>query len=206
MLASPPMTFALFAVGTVTALSVGCAKVPTTLPAIAQPSGSTIAVIAAEYSNYRKMTDADVFVNPELAMLCIGASQAHVEAARQTKGPHAHSAIRVMMNESAAQTFAGGGGGYAPGAVIVKQKTLLPTRDARSAARDRAIQNGVGGMVKRAPGFDPAHGDWEYFYFDDATKIESGRMTSCIACHEAAKPTDYVFGTWAAHLKGSTGR
>jgi hypothetical protein len=90
--------------------------------------------------------------------------------------------------------------------VIVKQKTLLPARRGKATERDRAIQNGVGGMVKRSPGFDPAHGDWEYLYFDDATKIESGRMTSCIACHEAAKNTDYIFGTWAARPNGLTGR
>ena len=122
--------------------------------------------------------------------------------ARKTKGPHAHTAIRVVMNESAAQTFDRGAGGYAPGVVIGKQKTLLSTRDGSPAGRAPAVQNGVGGMVKRAPGFDPAHGDWEYFYFDDATKIESGRITSCIACHDAAKDTDYVFGTWAARRDG----
>ena len=72
-------------------------------------------------------------------------------------------------------------------------------------------------MIKRADGFDPAHGDWEYFcsahvpgLADDpavaqsavaqvkpAGKIESGRIASCVQCHEAAKRTDYVFGTWA---------
>jgi hypothetical protein len=52
-------------------------------------------------------------------------------------------------------------------------------------------------MVKRAPGFDSAQGDWEYFYFDDPSKIESGRMASCIECHRTAKQTDYVFGLWA---------
>jgi hypothetical protein len=166
------------------------------------PPEPTVAAIAAEYRSYRKMTDADVFVNPELAMLCIGASQQHVEAARKTKGPHAHSAIGVYMNESAARTFAGNGGKYSPGAVVVKQKTLLSTRDRSATGRARVVENGVGGMVKRAPGFDPAHGDWEYFYFDDATKIEAGRMASCIECHRTAKGTDYVFGTWSARAKG----
>ncbi len=179
------------------AIVCGCVKVPTAEAAGKLAAGPAVATIAGEFSSYRRMTAEDVLVNPELAMLCIGVSRGHVDIARQTKGPHAHTAIRVFMNESAARTFSRGSAAYAPGAVIVKQKTLLPTQDAGQAGRGVAAQNGVGGMVKRAPGFDPAHGDWEYFYFDDPTKIASGRMTSCIACHDAAKHSDYVFGTWA---------
>lgn len=195
--------FIVVIVATVIALAGGCAKVPAPTAVVTDTPQPTIAAIAAEYSSYRRMTGADVVVNPELSTLCIGVSRHHVERARKTKGPHAHSAIRVFMNDSAAQTFTRGSGVYAPGAVIAKQKTLLATRDAQPATR--AIQNGVGGMVKRAPGFDPAHGDWEYFYFDDATKIESGRIVSCRACHEDAKKTDYVFGTWATRLLGLLG-
>ncbi len=203
MLTRPPMTLSFLAVMVVAAGLIGCSRIPA--PAVADAQRPTVAAIAAEYPSYRKMTDADVFVNPELAMLCIGASQEHVEAARKTKGPHAHSAIRVYMNDSAAKAFATGGA-YAPGSVIVKQKRLLSTRSGRSSEPGRAAENGAGGMVKRSPGFDPAHGDWEYFYFDDAARIESGRMTSCIACHETAKHTDYVFGSWAASPNRLRGR
>jgi len=52
-------------------------------------------------------------------------------------------------------------------------------------------------MIKRRPGYDPAHGDWEYFYFEDANKVESGKMNSCIQCHSGAADKDYVFGGWA---------
>ena len=51
-------------------------------------------------------------------------------------------------------------------------------------------------MVKRAPGYDPEHGDWEYFYFEDPAKIEQGKIQSCVRCHAGAKATDHVFGTW----------
>jgi hypothetical protein len=56
--------------------------------------------------------------------------------------------------------------------------------------------HGVGGMVKRAAGFDPAHGDWEYFYFEDPAHIESGAIATCTGCHASARATDYVFGSW----------
>ena len=56
--------------------------------------------------------------------------------------------------------------------------------------------NGVGGMIKRAPGYDPAHGDWEYFYFEKPEKIERGRIATCVKCHAYAHTTDHVYGTW----------
>lgn len=169
-----------------------------------QPDGAgrPVREIAADYRNFRKMTDQAVFVNPELAMLCIGASQSQVEAARKTKGPHAHTAILIYMNESAAKTFERAHGDYETGAVIVKEKMLLGYREENSRAHPGAkAGNGVGGMVKREKGYDPEHGDWEYFYFDEPAKIESGRMGSCVTCHEGAKATDHVFGSWADAAK-----
>lgn len=59
------------------------------------------------------------------------------------------------------------------------------------------IKNGVGGMVKRSSGYDPNHGDWEYFFIDDVAKIESGRIAACRNCHDTAKASDHVFGTWS---------
>jgi hypothetical protein len=169
---------------------------PTLVAAAPPATESAITEIAGGYSSYRKMTAGLVFVNPELAMLCIGASREQVESARTTKGPHAHSAVVTYMNEIAARDFRRSPASYAPGAVIVKQKTLLSYRGDKSRAGATATDNGVGGMVKRAKGFDPAHGDWEYFYFEDAAKIESGRISSCIKFHDAARGADYVFGTW----------
>jgi hypothetical protein len=178
-------------------LFVGAAQAPVDKPAKHDASKPAIAEIAGGYGFYRKMTAQPVFVNPELAMLCIGASREHVESARKTHGPHAHSAVVIYMNEIAARDFGRSSATYAPGAVIVKQKMLLSYHGKKSAAGVAVADKGVGGMVKRAKGFDPAHGDWEYFYFEDAAKIESGRISSCIQCHDAARGTDYVFGTWA---------
>jgi hypothetical protein len=175
----------------------GVAQVTSGASATREISELPIGEIAAAYKSYRKMTAQEVYVNPELAMLCVGASQSQVEAARKTKGPHAHAAIWVYMNEIAARDFDRRGGTYSLGAVVIKQKTLLGYRAGKSDAWTRATENGVGGMVKRAKGFDSAHGDWEYFYFEDPSKIESGRISSCVKCHDGAKGTDYVVGTWA---------
>ena len=152
----------------------------------AQPTANEIAV---GFRNYQRITKNVVFVNPELAMLCRGASKAEVEAARTKLGPHAHTGILIYMNSLAADAFAANTNSFPVGAVIVKQKTLL-------GSRDKQADTGVGGMVKRAVGYDSEHGDWEYFYFENAAKIESGRISTCVQCHSSAKDKDYVFGSW----------
>jgi hypothetical protein len=177
-------------------LMVACSATPTAPGPASGASKPAVADIAVHYASYQKMTSREVFVDPELASLCIGTSLHHVEAARKTKGPHAHTAILVYMNTLAAQAF-GRGESYPVGAVIVKQKSKLSYDGQQPGATSPAGAQGVGGMVKRARGYDPQHGDWEYFYFEDPAAIETGRIASCVACHTSARRSDYVFGSWA---------
>ncbi len=129
-------------------------------------------------------------------MLCAGVFQTNVDAARIKFGPHANTGILIYMNKLAAEAFGTNAAVFPVGAVIVKQKTMGGYFDKnRKLVHDAGTE--VGGMVKRSSGYDPGHGDWEYFYFEDAGKIESGRISSCVQCHESAKSKDYVFGTWS---------
>lgn len=155
----------------------------------------TVSQIAAGYAKYEKITPEPVYVNPVLAMLCRGASKQEVEKARGKHGPHANTAVVIQMNALAANAFNADLTHYPLGSVIVKQKSILGYvgEDGKAV---RPADNGVGGMIKRQAGYDPAHGDWEYFYFEDPAKIESGRIASCVQCHATAKATDYVFGSW----------
>jgi hypothetical protein len=165
-----------------------------TLPSTpdAQPS---ISEVATNFTHYEEITKERVLVNPELAMLCMGASKEQVDAARIKFGPHANTAILVYMNKHAADAFRTNATAYPVGAVVVKQKMLGSYRD-HDGKWVHPADTGVGGMVKRPAGYDPGHSDWEYFYFEDPKKIESGHISSCVQCHEAAKSKDYVFGTW----------
>ena len=156
--------------------------------------------IARIFTNYQQITKSVVYVNPELALLCRGASKEEVEAARLKFGPHANTGILIYMNDSAAKAFLTNGSAFPVGATIVKQKTIHGYMD-KTGKRVHDANNGVGGMIKRPAGYDPEHGDWEYFYFEDPKKIETGRVTSCVQCHSGAKDKDYVFGTW--HKAGS---
>jgi hypothetical protein len=172
----------------------------------AQPTHSSqsnanpsISEITTSFTNYSKITKEPVYVNPELAMLCRGASKEEVEAARTKFGPHANAAILIYMNPPAATAFGSNAATFPVGSVIIKQKKVLGYRENGKWVND--LNNGVGGMVKRPAGYDPQHGDWEYFYFEDPKKIESGRIASCVQCHDAAKEKDHVFGTWRSAIK-----
>jgi hypothetical protein len=164
-------------------------------PTLAQHAQPSVSEIAASFTNYVKITKEQVFVNPGLAMLCVGASKEQVDAERVKFGPHANTAILIYMNKLAANAFRTNASAFPVGAVVVKQKMLCGYRD-DDGKWVHPADTGVGGMIKRPAGYDTSHGDWEYFYFEDAKKIESGRISSCVQCHEAAKSKDYVFGTW----------
>ena len=172
----------------------GCTRGDETGTTPANSTGpSNIEHLAATYRSLNKITKEPVYVDPGLALRCAGASEAELEAASKTFGPHAHTAITIYMNDLAAGVFGKANPTYPVGSVVVKEKKAIMTQG----------NDGVGGMIKRSPGYDPAHGDWEYFYFEDPGKIESGRMVSCVQCHSGAAGTDYVFGSWA---RGDSGQ
>jgi len=168
----------------------GCSQ-----PTHSSDTRPSVSEVAVGFTNYQQITKSVVYVNPELAMLCRGASKEEVEAARIKFGPHANTGILIYMNKIAADAFATPESAYPVGAVIVKQKSIHGYTD-KDGKQVYEADTGVGGMMKRPAGYDPKHGDWEYFYFEDAKKIESGRISTCVQCHSSAKDKDYVFGTW----------
>jgi hypothetical protein len=158
-------------------------------------SNPSVQNVAAGYTNYQRITEDPVYVNPELAASCVGATKKTVEAARVKFGPHANATVLIYMNKLGADAFNSNATDFPVGSAIVKQKFIFGYLG-KTEKDSEPAHNGVGGMVKRPAGYDPEHGDWEYFYFDDPAKIESGRIESCVQCHSAAKSKDYVFGTW----------
>jgi hypothetical protein len=74
------------------------------------------------------------------------------------------------------------------GAAIVKEKYA-------GAAASEADLVALGIMIKRDPGFDSAHGDWEYAYYEPALGVirTTEQSSYCAACHAGASASDYVF-------------
>jgi hypothetical protein len=157
--------------------------------------------LARSYAELTLITKEPILVDPQLASLCVGISQQAVDGAKKRHGPHAHTSVKIYMNEIAAEAFRDRSAAYPVGSVIVKEKLGLEYDlvDANGERERNAAKtaSGVGGMIKRAAGYDPEHGDWEYFYFEDPVKIEHGKIASCVECHRGAAATDYVFGGWA---------
>lgn len=156
--------------------------------------GTGIKEIANSYQDLNLMTPEPVFVNPELAMLCVGASKAMVERARIDKGAHANCSVRIFMNKLGSTAFKEKTN-YPVGSIIVKEKEMLGFRT-KTDSEPNGTGNGVGGMVKRDSGYDETNGNWEYFYFESVDKIESGKMHSCIEGHRKASKSDFVFAHW----------
>lgn len=145
--------------------------------------------IAESYTHLTRVTKNPVPVDPQLSYLCAPAvGAASWDEAKRVHGPHAETTVTIYMTPQAAAAFAGRPSKpYPVGSVIVKEKRAILAQ----------AQDGVGGMVKRQPGYDPQHGNWEYFYFQDPARIESGRIATCVQCHAGAAGKDHVFGDWA---------
>jgi hypothetical protein len=153
--------------------------------------------VARTYGDLKLITSDPVLVDLQLASLCVGVYQRHIDEARKRTGPHAYTSIRIFMNDVAAEAFERSAKDYPAGSIIVKEKQgQRYFADEGSLQQNPKTPDGVGGMIKRRPGYDPEHGNWEYFYLEDPSDVESGKILTCIKCHEGASNTDYVFGSW----------
>ncbi len=101
------------------------ASPPQPLPPPTTNSADDLLEIAVRYQHFDLMTKEAVFVDPRLAALCRGASEDEVEATRMTSGPHAHTLVKIYMNDLAAPVFQKSSGPYPVGSVIVKEKKAM---------------------------------------------------------------------------------
>jgi hypothetical protein len=134
------------------------------------------------YKSLELLTPAPIPVSPDIAIRCTTPSAAALAADERRAGPHSNAYVNLYVNAIAKQAIADEAARFPVGAVIVKEK----------------LQNGtavavIGGMVKRPQGFDPANGDWEYFYAALTGGFASGRLESCISCHSQPAARDHVF-------------
>jgi hypothetical protein len=152
---------------------------------VAAGAAVTEANAAEFYRNFVRLTERPHQVAPLTAALCTIPSQAVVEREKQITGPHYKTSVHLYANPAAMATIKDRAKSFPAGAVIVKEKL---TNDSKVS--------GVGGMIKRQPGYDAANGDWEYFYYGGPGEFSSGRIESCVTCHRAAKSTDHVYSAW----------
>jgi hypothetical protein len=150
-------------------------------------------VLLEGYARYACLTPPDYEVDAGLLMLCRGANPTDVVEAEKHTGPHAFAQVRVLMNLSAEAAQKSGTKTFPVGAVVVKEKVAHPYPYLPDAPRRLS---GVTGMIKRAPGYDPANGDWEYFIQETGAPLEKGKIVTCIGCHQKAPGPDHLFARW----------
>jgi len=145
------------------------------------------------YQSMHRMNEKPRSVGTALSILCRGMSPQEVEAQKHA-GPHYGHWINVFMNETAQKHFESKAeGAYPPGSIVVKEK-----RWSIVAGDTHSDFDGVGGLIKHAPGYNAASGDWEFFYIDRLGKVErtQSKLVSCADCHKNSG-ADYVFGDFA---------
>ncbi|MFN0204792.1 MAG: cytochrome P460 family protein [Planctomycetota bacterium] len=173
-----------------------CCKSPETA-ANAVADSPTIEEIAISYKGFQLMTPVPHQVSLASTTICFMTPERFIEINKEQSGVHAFASINIYMNNPAASSYNKQTNNYPAGSIVIKDKLSIDAPPNRIDGLKYSQKPGVGGMIKRAPGYDPEHGDWEYFYFENPSKITNGRIANCVQCHTNAKDRDYVFGGWA---------
>ena len=102
----------------------------------------------------------------------------------------------VYANGPAHKAFSrAAGDGFPVGSVIVREKLSKP---------DDPAPQLLAVMAKRAPGFNPKGGDWEFLTVNGGLTRVTGRQKggSCLGCHASRRERDFVFTKPAAPAAG----
>jgi hypothetical protein len=148
-------------------------------------AGPTLLEAMQDYRGWTKRQAAPRKISAEIFALCRLPSLAETKFTESVHGKDL--ALLDWVNEPAARGIAAGGKpAFEVGSAIVKQKLLGLDANSGVAA--------LGIMVKRQPGFDPAHGDWQFGYWEETPGLMSGAeaASSCGGCHKGSA-TDFVF-------------
>src|SRR5579862_9674685 len=127
------------------------------------------------YLSWTKVNPEPLNMSPRIAALCIAPPRWN-----SALNPHDPKFFTVYVNSVGRTAMFGEKSTRFPiGSVIVKEK--FNSLDAKHPELLTV-------MVKRATGYDPAHGDWEYFAVDGPTgKANQENIGRCQSCHEMNK-------------------
>ncbi len=173
----------------------GCQPATTQTPAPAPQADAPgpVETLGIDFTSWPAVTEKPHPVAPEVAFFCnvpdpLDSDQWQGE--QKIHGPHFQPAIVVRVSPEGCDDFLAGR--QVPvGTVVVKEKHWNEVAGTPSA---------VAVMIKREPGYDPDHGDWEYGYEHLVAVVKSrvvrGKLDSCIDCHTNAQRSDYLFRTY----------
>lgn len=143
------------------------------------------------YRTWVSVTPSPVDMQPSVAYLC------NVPEKWMSPNPHLPKVFRVFVNPTGERGFRSAKPKFAIGTMIVKEKFDRRQTDGKRRIRDGERPELYTAMVKRARGFDPKNGDWEYLVFDRAmNKVDMKDATACQSCHRQVKDRDFVFADY----------
>ena len=151
-------------------------------------AGASVAAAIADYQTWKRRTDQPVALAAEIFSLCRSPSLAEMGFLDSEHGVQ-QRLVLDWLNPGAVTAYEHRDTLPFPvGAAIIKEKLVRETTGTLAL-----VARGV--MIKRDPGFDPAHGDWEFAYWEPTAGLLTGAVESkhCGDCHLGAQPTDFVF-------------
>jgi Cytochrome P460 len=146
-----------------------------------------VRLVLDTYRSYAPQTPAPVNVSGYIFGLCRLPTLRETEFEASIHGDGRY--LRDWANDVAVQGIATRGEPKFPvGSVIVKEKYAGPQAE-------QADLVAIALMIKRQAGFDPAHGDWDYAYYEPSLGVvQTTEQTAyCGQCHAAASASDFVF-------------
>jgi hypothetical protein len=150
-------------------------------PALVNPGMSTVNRLAA--GDAISGPDAGVFADPGIDLQSVH----RVGKAFVSRGHFAGRwTAEIAVNETAMQLYTNlaPSSRFGVGSLLVK----------KHASTSSPAPGPTFAMAKRAPGFFPEGGDWEYIVLDAKGRLEDrGKLTLCARCH-AEGNVDRVFG------------
>jgi hypothetical protein len=166
---------------------IGMAAVGTAIAGTVSNSEDLLSPIAQRSEKLVCVMDKPHRMSPQVAVICGPAA-----SIPKPEGPHTGKFYHVYITKSGLGILKEAKGTYPEGTVVVKEKF------SNSEGKNTELFTA---MVKREKGFHPDGGDWEYFVISgDSKKItQSGKIQSCMECHDTYSSTDYVTRDYMGH-------
>lgn len=168
----------------VAAVSVSISRKTTVEASIVEEPGHLVSDVIKGYKQWTRVNPVPALFHSQIAALCGAPTQKQVKM--ETNNPHMDKFITVYVNNTGRHAMMEERTPrFPPGSVIVKEKL---------ATKDSSMPELLTVMKKRAAGYDPVNGNWEYIALDGSGKTiqARGKLEPCQACHLLVKDTDYV--------------
>ena len=159
---------------------IGCAEVSRSSPK--EPESDLSAL--AKYREWTLVNPTPQFMAPASAIAC------DINLGRRESSPHVRKYVSVFVNPvGREQMMTKRSPKFPIGTMIVKQKLGSP---------DSTEPELLTAMIKRAPGYNPENGDWEYLTLNGAATriVEQGKLERCSSCHKSYDDSDFVTRTY----------